>query len=380
MCTVSLVSTTLPPTFEPVQLGFSPGGSERAAHLLQACAESGGLESIILKTDVKNAFNEIHRSAFMGKLFTKGVLGPIWRLAHWAYSQPSSLFVIDKGTLFTSLLSCEGVQQGDGLAGLLFSLGIHDSYLASLSSVTDVSGVAVMDDFYLEGPYGGVLQAFDRYSTAESKKVGLSLRSEKCIAFWVHQADPPQPLLDGLKNRGIRLVRDTLECLGTVIGLNHAAMSQWAYDRITSPSHLQLFSTLLNPSLPVQAAMAILRLCAIPRMSYLSRTLKPAIVTKAGAYFDSKVFDTASTKLRLPSNLTPGARLSLTLPIRLGGFGLRSVVRTSYASYWSGLAQAAPDILSRIRRLPPPSLPPASPSSIPPPPPPSASSPPPTIP
>ena len=174
-------------------------------------------------------------------------------------------------------------------------------------------------------------------------------------------------LLDGLKNRGIRLVRDTLECLGTVIGLNHAAMSQWAYDRITSPSHLQLFSTLLNPSLPVQAAMAILRLCAIPRMSYLSRTLKPAIVTKAGAYFDSKVFDTASTKLRLPSNLTPGARSSLTLPIRLGGFGLRSVVRTSYASYWSGLVQAAPDILS-------------SPSSIPPPPPPSASSPPPTIP
>jgi len=167
--------------FEPVQLGFSPGGSERAAHLLQACAESGGLESIILKTDVKNAFNEIHRSAFMGKLFTKGVLGPIWRLAHWAYSQPSSLFVIDKGTLFTSLLSCEGVQQGDGLAGLLFSLGIHDSYLASLSSVTDVSGVAVMDDFYLEGPYGGVLQALDRYSTAESKKVGLSLRSEKCM-------------------------------------------------------------------------------------------------------------------------------------------------------------------------------------------------------
>ena len=43
------------------------------------------------------------------------------------------------------------------------------------------------------------------------------------------------------------------------------------------------------------------------------------------------------------NQLSSGAR---TLPIRLGGFGLRSVVRTSSASYWSGLAQAGPDILA----------------------------------
>jgi len=99
--------------------------------------------------------------------------------------------------------------------------------------------------------------------------------------------------------------------------------------------------------------MAILRLSALPQMSYLLRTLKPTITAKAAALFDAKVFDTATTKLRLPHNLSSGARLQLTLPIRHGGFGLRSMVRTLYASYWSGLAQAAPDILASARIAPP---------------------------
>lgn len=76
--------------------------------------------------------------------------------------------------------------------------------------------------------------------------------------------------------------------------------------------------------------------------------------SKAAAHFDSKVIDPAVTKLRLPHNLLSGARLSLTLPIRFGGFGLRSTVRVSNAAYWSGLAQAAPDILAATRNLPAP--------------------------
>ena len=82
--------------------------------------------------------------------------------------------------------------------------------------------------------------------------------------------------------------------------------------------------------------MSILRLSAIPKMGYLLRTLKPPIVAKAAALFDAKFLETATTKLRIP-HLSSGA-LTLTLPIRLGGFGLRSIVRTSHAAYWSGVA------------------------------------------
>ena len=45
------------------------------------------------------------------------------------------------------------------------------------------------------------------------------------------------------------------------------------------------------------------------------------------------------------------ARISLTLPIRSGGFGLRSTVRTSPAAYWSALAQAAPELLADAKAV-----------------------------
>lgn len=128
-----------------------------------------------------------------------------------------------------------------------------------------------------------------------------------------HQIEPPANLLAAIKERGITLVRGATECLGSIIGTDQDRMSQWAFDQAASSGHAQLFETLLNPSIPVQSAMAILRMCAIPRMGYLARTLKPSLIAKAAAHFDSKVIDTAVTKLRLPHNLSSGARLSLTL-------------------------------------------------------------------
>ena len=45
---LSLVSAELPAIYEPVQFAFSHGGSERAAHLIQARLELGGSESVLL--------------------------------------------------------------------------------------------------------------------------------------------------------------------------------------------------------------------------------------------------------------------------------------------------------------------------------------------
>ena len=116
-----------------------------------------------------------------------------------------------------------------------------------------------------------------------------------------HARDPPPPLLEIINARGLRLVRGAMECLGTIVGLDQTLMSQWVADQITAESHTQLFSTLLHPSLPVQSAMAILRLSALPQMSYLLRTLKPTITAKAAALFDAKVFETATYQTSSPA-------------------------------------------------------------------------------
>ena len=60
------------------------------------------------------------------------------------------------------------------------------------------------------------------------------------------------------------------------------------------------------------------------------------------------VIRTASEKLGLPPSLNLVALLPLSLPIRLGGFGFRSVRLASPAAYWASFARSVPYILEFV--------------------------------
>ena len=64
--------------------------------------------------------------------------------------------------------------------------------------------------------------------------------------------------------------------------------------------------------------------------------------------FDNTVLRTASEKLGLPPSLDNVALLPLSLPIRLGGFGFRSVRLASPAAYWASFARSVPYILEFV--------------------------------
>ena len=66
----------------------------------------------------------------------------------------------------------------------------------------------------------------------------------------------------------------------------------------------------------------------VPRMNYWSRVVSPDALLPTVTAFDKMVLDTATSILKLPP-LSYEAQLQLTLPIRHGGFGLRSMVLTS---------------------------------------------------
>ena len=123
-----LVNPKLIALLEPVQLAHSPGGPERAVHLLQSRLELGPRDSILLKVDFTNAFNTLHRSLILRELYARKDLSPIWRLASWVYGSPSTLLLLDNGMVSGSLLSQEGVRQGCVLAAI-----------ATIPSTTDQS-------------------------------------------------------------------------------------------------------------------------------------------------------------------------------------------------------------------------------------------------
>ena len=87
---------------------------------------------------------------------------------------------------------------------------------------------------------------------------------------------------------------------------------------------------------------------ALPTMGYLSRTIRPHLLAEHAQQFDAMVLETAILKLGLPKDLSEESVAILQLSIRLGGFGLRSIVQTSPAAYFSAVAETVPDILGII--------------------------------
>ena len=86
--------------------------------------------------------------------------------------------------------------------------------------------------------------------------------------------------------------------------------------------------------------MLLLRLCMLPRLSYLARVVSPGTLAPRAKDFDNTVI---REKLGLPPSLDNVALLPLSLPIRLGGFGFRSVRLASpglplpapFLTFWS---------------------------------------------
>ena len=95
---------------------------------------------ILAKLDIKNAFNSIRRDI----LLRKGLINcpDIFRLASLAYGSPTPIMA--NGNL---IWSNSGVQQGDPLGPLLFSLAIHDI----ASSMKSNFNVWYLDDATIAG-------------------------------------------------------------------------------------------------------------------------------------------------------------------------------------------------------------------------------------
>ena len=129
--------------------------------------------------------------------------------------------------------------------------------------------------------------------------------------------------LGAAATRSIPISQGCMVTLGAPVGFDQVGMNAWMREKVDS--HSQFFKLLLRPDLPVQVAFLLLRQCLIPSMGYLARVVSPRVLASHASSFDDTVIRTATEKLGLPPSIDTAALLPLCLPIRLGGFGLRSV-------------------------------------------------------
>ena len=169
---------------------------------------------------------------------------------------------------------------------------------------------------------------------------GLSLKLPKGRALWPHSSPPPPSLVAFCSFHGIPLV--TIPTLGAVLTLDRSFASSWALRHVTSSFGI-VFSLLLNDEFPLHQAYILLRHSTVHSLTFLSRVLPPDILRPAAVWFEDQVCLVSQRLFGFGSSpLSPSVRRQIALPIRLGGFGLRSVLSLSPLAFYASLASALP--------------------------------------
>ena len=117
----------------PVQLGVSSsGGCEAAAHAARRYDRDCRNRRVLLKIDMRNAFNSLRRDSFLSvaRVRTPGLYSLLWQ----AYSSPTRLFFGEEG-----FASETGIQQGDPIGPALFALSVDEA--ARVFSLNSMCGI-----------------------------------------------------------------------------------------------------------------------------------------------------------------------------------------------------------------------------------------------
>jgi hypothetical protein len=287
---------------------------------------------VILKLDVKNAFNSAFRAHFLNEL---AKLAPtLCPYAFAAYGTHSVLYFGEH-----KIMSRAGVQQGDPLGALFFSIiialirdRVFEAMPTELREAIDFE-VSYLDDITIAGPALAV-RAFLDHFVLIAAEFGLHLNMSKTEL--VHH---PQETLDTLAlfaDVGCRNTALAFTLLGAPCGTDITS----AATTITSAclahcARIKAIGLLAHS----QVAYAALRFCgAQPLANYRARAVG-AIGLNGFTLLDAatlQAFASAAVELH-------GISESIgRLPARLGGLGFRSIKLIAPVAFICACADAAP--------------------------------------
>jgi hypothetical protein len=368
----SFVSEQLVKILEPIQLGINTsGGCETVIHSLTAELEDPVQKFAAVAIDFQNAFNSIDRQIVLKEMYSHNSLKSLWPIVDFAYSEPSDLLTRDHERIFRkTVISSQGVRQGDPLSSLLFAVAIHPLYESILSEFPQVRGIAIHDDFTLVGPIDDLLRATEAL-IERAKEFSLVVQQKKCKFIYFHSDDKPlNPRQEAtIRNFEFSCEFDSTIILGCPIASNESNLRAKLNEMYSDEYEMNLYAH--DRSISSQDAILLLRISLNRKLDYLLRCIDPRkMLEPAEEDDDERVpvavdFDDIIRSIFLfrlgffPKScpeLFEGDRgkkspdhlaiQQARLPVRLGGFGLTKTADRASFAYLASLANSLSTITS----------------------------------
>ncbi|KAA8490213.1 Retrotransposable element [Porphyridium purpureum] len=288
----------------------------------------------VLKVDISNAFNTVRRPAFMR--LVQAQFPHLWPLVRTCYACPAPLRAGKH-----VLKSESGVQQGDPLAPLLFSLALH----RQTRDITHAPGQALVQCWYLDdGAIAGPVRSLVAFLEAldhSAREIDLSINRRKSeLVLPPGSCETDITALSSL--HGLPVVpwsRVTL--LGTVLDTGGDI---GCVDR-TLAATLELADKVAGIHEPEEAYHLLRASVGPARVVHLARTLPPEAVLDRFAAFDDAwrhiVARTLGVTAADGQNADGSWRAEWRLPLRCGGLGLTSLRDMSLPGFVAGSRAAA---------------------------------------
>lgn len=328
-------------------------GTEAVAHAIREAVHTGrALASLSL--DFMNAYNIPLRER---------IAEAIRRLAPshfpyftWSYQHEAPLYCVNKQKDIVRLLSSSGVRQGDVLAPLWYCMAtrcildqLEDEFpLVEVYAYIDNIDILILappcstdaelnidheavpyqePDKFVHQTVSRILQSVSETAAT----IGARLQPHKCSLFSLNPEH-----VSRCHDLGLQISTEGSVILGTPVGSDNYVSAQ--VNQSLSSYGQRLINALLAVDIPAQDKMLLLRHCISNTPMHLARTISLTNTPTQQIFgeWDQAISQALSEILHhdvIPSTL-------IDLPIRVGGFGLRSMSKLCPIAFSASLLQA----------------------------------------
>ena len=284
----------------------------------------------ILKTDIKNAYGTVLRTAILRGLrkYAPGLIR--WFII--SYGGPTRLFHSTHG--FVGWVR-EGVKQGDPMATILFSVALQESIIQINEHVRDMHGGeptarawAFADDIDLHGDGLRLLDSVEHYKSIIRDLTGMELCLPKCTLL-VSSGNATAAVRTKAGELGITVVTEGTVVMGVPVGTD-----EYIADALTAHVGGLLLDIAALDYFTLHGQWTLLRMCVNQRPVYLQRLLQLRHGEAAFSRFDravtAKVLDIMGVLLQDERELVLERVDALRcLPLQLSGGAVRAIARAS---------------------------------------------------